>query len=289
VLGRSGASLTAIDGRLYLFGGQDPMHGACFNDLHVLDPATWEWSEARVEGGRPPPRHSHVACRLGDGALVVFGGATAQGTLADVWIYNPKQGTWTRPSVDGAPPAGREMAAGAMVGPTTLLVYGGRASDGRVLCDAALLDLGTMRWGAAEPTPFARCAQSAVAFLPATADTAGGGDASASGADGAAAAAGGPQGPPRRPYVVTFGGFSGEAVEGDLIRLDGRTLEVEQLDRGPRRGPGSPLPPSSPADRFAHAAVGVADASGATVRMLVIGGVNPAEDLSDVAVWTPAA
>ena len=32
----------------------------------------------------------------------------------------------------------------------------------RVLCDAAILDAGEMKWSAVEPTPFSRCAHSGV-------------------------------------------------------------------------------------------------------------------------------
>ena len=49
---RTGASMTAIDGRLYIFGGQEPQTGVCFNDVIVFDPAAASWHRATVEGGR---------------------------------------------------------------------------------------------------------------------------------------------------------------------------------------------------------------------------------------------
>jgi N-acetylneuraminic acid mutarotase len=49
---RTGASMTAIDGRLYIFGGQEPQTGVCFNDVIVFDPATGSWHRAMVAGGR---------------------------------------------------------------------------------------------------------------------------------------------------------------------------------------------------------------------------------------------
>eukprot|EP00983_Pelagomonas_calceolata_P009093 295231-Pelagomonas_calceolata.AAC.4 len=56
-----------------------------------------------------------------------------------------------------------------MVGPTTMLVFGGRAGDGRVLSDAALLEAADMRWSLIEPTPFSRCAHTGVAVPSSTA------------------------------------------------------------------------------------------------------------------------
>ena len=83
----------------------------------------------------------------------------------------------------------------------------------RILCDAAVLDAGKMRWTAAEPTPFTRCAHSGVPVTitscsspsdeaPSTAST-------TSGTSGAAAS-----------HVLIYGGFSGEAVEGDVLQID---------------------------------------------------------------------
>ncbi len=114
--------------------------------------------------------------------------------------------------------------------------------------------------------------------------------------------------PPAR--VLVYGGFSGEAVDGDVLQLDGATLDIELLRRGPRD---SDKQGTVPPERFAHCAVAV-PASAAVLRavgaapgaagnragapaggeaaagaqrhaMLVFGGVNPKEDLNDVAVW----
>ncbi len=87
--------------------------------------------------------------------------------------------------------------------------------------------------------------------------------------------------------VMIYGGFSGDAVEGDVLLIDGRTLEIELVRRGPRTSDkGGTVPPV----RFAHSAavVPAPDGSGG-VAMVVFGGVNPKEDLNDVAVWVPDA
>lgn len=154
-----------------------------------------------------------------------------------------------------------------MISKTSMMVYGGRGADGAVLCDAAIFDATQMKWTVQEPTPFARCAHAAAALESAETSTSEGAPPGAeSGTSGVS--------------VYVFGGFSGEAVVGDLIRIDARTLEIEQVDRGPRSG-SSGGSKSAPAERFAHAAVSV----GGRKQFLVLGGVTPAEDLSDVAVW----
>ena len=69
---------------------------------------------------------------------LVYGGSGYTDTLADVWVLNPQQKAWTAPKVAGSAPPGREMHSVSMVGPTTMLVYGGRAKDARCAC--ALLE-----------------------------------------------------------------------------------------------------------------------------------------------------
>lgn len=153
---KSGASMTAVGDTLYVFGGQETVTGTCFNAVEVLDTVSWRWSVLDVAGGLPPARHSHVTGLLGSNCLLVHGGASSQGALADVWILNTDQKVWTRPEIVGASPPAREMHAAVMTDDTTLLIYGGRSNDGRVLCDAALFDCNTMSWTSVEPTPFAR-------------------------------------------------------------------------------------------------------------------------------------
>ena len=82
--------------------------------------------------------------------------------MADVWIFNVAQGTWSHASPSGEAPPAREMHSGSMVSPTSMMVYGGRAADGRILCDVVILDASKMRWTATEPMPFSRCAHTGV-------------------------------------------------------------------------------------------------------------------------------
>lgn len=49
---RTGATATAVGRKVYVFGGQEPTRGVCFNDVVVLDCNTWEWSRLDVSGAR---------------------------------------------------------------------------------------------------------------------------------------------------------------------------------------------------------------------------------------------
>lgn len=95
---------------------------------------------------------------------------------------------------------------------------------------------------------------------------------------------------PRSPASTLWcarSAHAGEAVEGDILKIDPHTLEIELLRRGPRGNDKSVVP----SVRFAHSAVAVTCPAGGggggppLLRMVVFGGVNPKEDLNDVAFW----
>ena len=76
---RTGATATAVGRKVYVFGGQEPSRGTCFNDVVVLDCDSWEWSRLEISGPSPPPRNSHVACVVNGGRLlVVYGGSSPE-------------------------------------------------------------------------------------------------------------------------------------------------------------------------------------------------------------------
>ncbi len=62
---------------------------------------------------------------------MIYGGSGEQGTLADVWIFNVANGAWSHASPSGTAPPAREMHSGCMVDEESMLVFGGRAADGR--------------------------------------------------------------------------------------------------------------------------------------------------------------
>lgn len=85
---RSYASLTAVDGFLVLFGGNNKTK--CFNDVHLLDAKETSWSEPVILGRAPRPRTGHCATSSKDGkSVIVYGGWDDQGAqrlfYSDVW------------------------------------------------------------------------------------------------------------------------------------------------------------------------------------------------------------
>lgn len=62
---------------------------------------------------------------------LVYGGSGAAGTLGDVWIFNVSQGAWSHASPSGQAPPAREMHSGSMISASSMMVFGGRAADGR--------------------------------------------------------------------------------------------------------------------------------------------------------------
>jgi len=258
---RSGATATAVGSKVYVIGGQDPETGIAFNDVIVLDTDTWEWSRTYPEGGSPPLRHSHCAALHDDGRMiVVFGGAGMDGPLSDVWLFDTEVVKWVRPKVQGQSPPPREMAAGVAVGGGRVLVYGGRGEAG-VLADAWLLDIAEAKWTSLGHTRHPRCA-AAAATVPRAA------------VPGVAAGSG--------SVVLLYGGFSGGAVEGDVLLVDPDAIAKTGVVSAAEAGPGG---------RFACAGVSLPSAAvtgAVAARMVVFGGVSAEADLNSVAVWEQA-
>lgn len=259
---RSGATLTAVGDQVYLFGGQEPVTEFRFGDIKVLDTTCWTWSDVQVTGTSPPARHSHTATCLANQCVMVYGGSGYSGSLSDIWVFNPGQGAWTQPTLSGQAPPAREMHCAVMVTPTCMMVFGGRASDGSILCDAVLFEAGDMKWLTREMTPFTRASHCCAALRV-----------------GPAPAQGNQEEVPLS--MIAYGGFSGEAVEGDVLKIDGKTLEVEVLHRGPRQ---SDSAGSVPPERFAAAAAGL-PAWPCGPALCIFGGVNSEADLADTVLW----
>ena len=286
---RSGASATVIGTDVYVFGGQDPSTGVCFNDVVVLDMNAWEWRRLTLaESGSPPPRNGHVACAARGGkALVVYGGSSPEeGPMGDVHVLNLEEGCekWERPRVAGQAPEPREMHAGVFfrlapsapsdnLGDTLevteeLLVAGGRGRDGVVFRDAHVLDVRAMKWTRRGDFGEPVCAHAAAPWpAPEEAHAR------------------------RRWAAAFFGGFDGAALRGsDVTLLERETLAKAVLSGASRGfssdGDGSAASVKIPAARFAPACIAVDVWVPCLVRLFVVfGGVTPAFDLGDVAVW----
>jgi len=276
---RSGASATAVGADVYVFGGQDPSTGVCFNDVVVLDTTRWEWRRlVLAESGSPPPRNGHIACALPSRkALMVYGGSSPElGPMGDVHVLNLEEGCekWDRPRVAGQAPEPREMHAGVFFAEKEeLLIAGGRGRDGVVFRDAHVLDVRLMKWTRRGVFGEPVCAHAAAPWrVP------------------------GEENESRRaPAAAFFGGFDGTALRAssDLSLLEPTTLaktvlsgDGQSASRDAFRASKTKIPQA----RFAPAcvAVDVALARGPTRLFVVFGGVTPAFDLADVAAWMDA-
>jgi N-acetylneuraminic acid mutarotase len=93
---RSAHGATAINGKVYMFGGCSG--SVILNDLHSFDVATHEWRSIEVEGG-PTPRASPGVCAgPGPDEFTVAGGCTLVMTdiKSDVWCFNARHHTWRK-------------------------------------------------------------------------------------------------------------------------------------------------------------------------------------------------
>ena len=104
-----GASLTAIGGNLYLFGGlaagrgrdcaDGPLSTSCLigatpqNETWRLDPLTWAWSPL-ITTYSPPGRERHAAAAINDRLYIFSGRSHPDGTrdggpyLPDMWVFD---------------------------------------------------------------------------------------------------------------------------------------------------------------------------------------------------------
>ncbi|KAL0335492.1 UNVERIFIED_CONTAM: Acyl-CoA-binding domain-containing protein 4, partial [Sesamum radiatum] len=63
------AAAVHADRYLLIFGGGS--HATCFNDLHVLDLQTMEWSRPIQQGEIPSPRAGHCGVTVGENWFIV--------------------------------------------------------------------------------------------------------------------------------------------------------------------------------------------------------------------------
>ncbi|EPS64186.1 hypothetical protein M569_10595, partial [Genlisea aurea] len=80
------------DRYLLIFGGGS--HATCFNDLHVLDLQTMEWSKPTQQGEIPRSRAGHAGATIGDNWFIVGGGDNKSGALETI-VLNMSTLVWS--------------------------------------------------------------------------------------------------------------------------------------------------------------------------------------------------
>ncbi|KAH6762541.1 acyl-CoA binding protein 4 [Perilla frutescens var. hirtella] len=78
------AAAVHADRYLLIFGGGS--HATCFNDLHVLDLQTMEWSRPTQQGEIPSPRAGHAGVTVGESWFIVGGGDNKSGVSETVFL-----------------------------------------------------------------------------------------------------------------------------------------------------------------------------------------------------------
>lgn len=83
---RSRHTCTALHARLVFIGGGD--QSRLFNDVHLYDSETREWSVVRAKGKAPSGRWGHSTTLVDCNKLFVFGGHDGKVRLNDLFILH---------------------------------------------------------------------------------------------------------------------------------------------------------------------------------------------------------
>lgn len=147
---RGGATAEAVGGKIYVAGGMDSA-GASLASLAVFDPATNAWSAAAPM----QTRRDNLGSAVLDGKLYVFGGrtrnadgATPNGTLSSVEMYDPAADTW----IPRAPmPTGRRTFTVGTLDGRAQVMGGERTVSGETFFQNEEYDPVTNTWRALVP------------------------------------------------------------------------------------------------------------------------------------------
>lgn len=120
------AAAVHADRYLLIFGGGS--HATCFNDLHVLDLQTMEWSRPTQQGEIPTPRAGHAGVPVGENWFIVGGGDNKSG-VSETVVLNMSTLVWSVvTTVEGRIPVASEglsLVVGSYNGEDVLLSFGG--------------------------------------------------------------------------------------------------------------------------------------------------------------------
>ncbi|KAL0382784.1 UNVERIFIED_CONTAM: Acyl-CoA-binding domain-containing protein 5 [Sesamum calycinum] len=111
---------------LFVFGGCS--HSVFFNDLHVLDLETMEWSQPQVQGDLVTPRAGHAGVAVEGNWFIVGGGDNKSGALETLVINLSKLVVSVVTSVKGRDPLASEgisISSASLGGENFLVTFGG--------------------------------------------------------------------------------------------------------------------------------------------------------------------
>ncbi|XP_017627199.1 acyl-CoA-binding domain-containing protein 4-like isoform X1 [Gossypium arboreum] len=124
---RSGhAAAVHAERYLLVFGGSS--HATFFNDLHVLDLQTMEWSKPAQLGELPTPRAGHAGVTIGENWFIAGGGDNKSGASKTI-VLNMSSFVWSVvTTVEGTVPLASEglsLVVGSLKGDDILVSFGG--------------------------------------------------------------------------------------------------------------------------------------------------------------------
>jgi tetratricopeptide (TPR) repeat protein len=129
---------TKLGSKVYLYGGHSSTQ-----TLHVLDLEKLAWSRQVARGAVPVARVGHSAAAV-CGEMIVMGGWSASGVLADVVAYDPLTNEWSQECLSGIrPPARANHTCVSLPSAwgNQLLIYGGVGAGGQPLTGLSVLNL----------------------------------------------------------------------------------------------------------------------------------------------------
>ncbi|XP_077218055.1 acyl-CoA binding protein 4 [Tasmannia lanceolata] len=111
---------------LLIFGGGS--HATCFNDLHVLDLQSMEWSRPTQQGDIPSSRAGHASVTVGENWFIVGGGDNKSG-VSETVVLNMSTLVWSVvTTVQGRVPVASEglsLVVSSYNGEDILVSFGG--------------------------------------------------------------------------------------------------------------------------------------------------------------------
>ncbi|KAL6565449.1 acyl-CoA-binding domain-containing protein 4 [Orobanche hederae] len=120
------AAAVHADHYLLIFGGGS--HATCFNDLHVLDIQTMEWSRPMQQGEIPSPRAGHAGVTIGENWFILGGGDNKSG-VSETVVLNMSTLIWSVvTTVQGRVPLaseGSSLVLSSYSGEDILVSFGG--------------------------------------------------------------------------------------------------------------------------------------------------------------------
>lgn len=159
-LTRCDHSLSVINNRAYIFGGETTSGKLASNDVHAITLASAEKPEpdysiipaiADVGGDKvPAARRKHAACSF-NVCAAIFGGVQENGETIDeefIWLFNTGKSAWEKLDAQYSDTAKPQARSGASLHNhrNNLVLYGGRGASGEALKDAWLFSYVEKTW-----------------------------------------------------------------------------------------------------------------------------------------------